>query len=239
MFTNKEFASLALTVAKTYKTLYVRACFGAPMTRANKDRYEKNSFNAKPERLAKIEAADSDTFGFDCSGLIKGLLWGWNGEKSKVYGGAKYASNGVPDISANQLIKICNDVSEDFDNIEVGEVVWISGHIGIYVGDGLAVECTYRWDDCVQITACNRKVEGYHRRNWTKHGKLPYVEGDRVRITGSTYYNGKHIPNWVKKKTWIVKSVKGANGYKVLIDKSVDCNNAINSYVHARDLDFE
>ena len=49
------------------------------------------------------------------------------------------------------------------------------GHIGVYIGNGLAVECTPKWDNCVQITACNRKVEGYNRRNWTKHGRLPYV----------------------------------------------------------------
>jgi|GEM_PF-2925887 len=51
----------------------------------------------------------------------------------------------------------------------------MSGHIGVYIGGGLAVECTPAWDDKVQITACNKTVYGYHRRNWTKHGKLPYI----------------------------------------------------------------
>ena len=51
----------------------------------------------------------------------------------------------------------------------------MKGHIGIYVGDGLAVECTPAWKNCVQITACNCSKSGYQRRNWTKHGKLPYV----------------------------------------------------------------
>ena len=102
------------------------------------------------------------------------MLWGWCGDKTRVYGGASYATNGVPDIGADSMIKVCKDVSTDFSKIEVGEAVWMEGHIGVYVGNGLAVECAPKWEDKVQITACNRSVSGYNRRNWTKHGKLPY-----------------------------------------------------------------
>lgn len=94
----------------------------------------------------------------------------------------------------------------------------MEGHIGVYVGDGLAVECTPRWDNKVQITACNRSVSGYNRRNWTKHGKLPYIsyvqqtapaepekpetarpsssfkKGDLVKITGTKYYSRPEHP---------------------------------------------
>jgi hypothetical protein len=123
-----------------------------------------------------IKAASSDTFGFDCCGLIKGILWGWSGDKSKTYGGATYKSNGVPDDSADTIITKCTDVSTDFTKIEVGEAVWKKGHIGVYIGDGLAIESTPAWKNGVQITACNCSKSGYNRRNWTKHGKLPYVE---------------------------------------------------------------
>ena len=174
--TNKELAAKLIDVAKNYKTLYVHGCFGAPMTDKNKKRYTQNTdYNRQPARTAKINAASSDTFGFDCVCLIKGILWGWNGDKSKVYGGATYKSNDVPDIGADSMIKVCKEVSTDFSKIEVGEAIWMEGHIGVYVGDGLAVECTPKWEDKVQITACNRAVSGYNRRNWTKHGKLPYV----------------------------------------------------------------
>ena len=75
------------------------------------------------------------------------------------------------------MINACNDVSTDFRSIQVGEAVWIPGHIGIYIGDGLAVECTPAWKDGVQITAVHNigKKSGYNGRSWTKHGKLPYV----------------------------------------------------------------
>jgi hypothetical protein len=81
----------------------------------------------------------------------------------------------VPDINADTMIKRCNDVSEDFSHIEIGEALWLKGHIGIYIGNDLAVECTPSWKNCVQITAVNKSVEGYPVRKWTKHGKLPYI----------------------------------------------------------------
>lgn len=252
MMTNAELVAKLKNIAMNYKTLYVMGCFGAPMTNYNKKRYtQNNEYNRRPERTAMINAASDDTFGFDCSCLIKGVLWGWKGDKNAIYGGATYASNGVPDIGADQMIKVCKDVSTDFTKIDVGEAVWMKGHIGIYIGDGLAVECTPKWDNKVQITACNRNISGYNRRTWTKHGKLPYVKyeadnptpipkpaasfkkGDLVRITGTQYYGGNTIPDWVKKKNWYVLQAKGA---RVVIDRSEDGKHAICSPVNASDI---
>ncbi len=149
-------------------------CFGAPMTDSNKKRYcQNNDYNRNPDRAAMINAASSDTFGFDCVCLIKGILWGWNGDTSRTYGGATYASNGVPDIGADTMIKKCENVSSSgWDKMLPGEVVWMEGHIGIYIGNGLAVECTPKWDNKVQITAVGNigDKKGYHTRTWTKHG---------------------------------------------------------------------
>lgn len=174
--TAKELAQAAENVARNYKTLYVMGCFGAPMNATNKVRYcDNHRYNRQAERQEMIKAATSFTFGFDCVCLIKGLLWGWSGDYTKVYGGAGYAINGVPDIDCDTMFRACTNQSTDFSKIEVGEAVWMDGHIGIYIGNGLAVEASPKWANCVQITACNRDVSGYNRRNWTKHGKLPYV----------------------------------------------------------------
>lgn len=142
-------------------------CFGAPMTAANKIRYTNNhEYNRKTSRSAMIKSASSDTFGFDCVGLIKGVLWGWNGNTERIYGGADYASHGVADINADTMISKCSAVSEDFSNISIGEAVWIPGHIGVYIGGGKVVECSPQWRNGVQITS---------KRKWQKHGKLPYI----------------------------------------------------------------
>ena len=175
---NIIFAAIVKNIATNYKTLYVMGCFGAPLTAAAKKRYiAAQSYNQSSARRAKINAASADTFGFDCVCLIKGTLWGWNGSLDHQYGGATYASNGVPDIGADAMISKCKGVTTDFKNIEIGEAVWMSGHIGIYIGGGLAVECTPAWKDKVQITAVGNigKKAGYNTRTWTKHGKLPYI----------------------------------------------------------------
>lgn len=197
--TAKELAAACKDVAKNYKTLYIMGCFGAPMTAKNKARYTKNhSYNKQAFRAEAINAASTDTFGFDCVCLIKGLLWGWNGDVSKTYGGAGYAINGVPDIGADTMIKKCKDVSTDFSKIQVGEAVWMPGHIGVYIGDGLAVECTPIWKDGVQITAVANigRKEGYSLRKWEQHGKLPYVtyEEEKPKVTYQVYAGGRWLP---------------------------------------------
>jgi hypothetical protein len=225
--TNIDLANRLKEVATNYKTLYVMGCFGAPMSDSNKKRYCKNhDYNKDATRTAMIQAATADTFGFDCVCLIKGILWGWNGNVNATYGGAYYKSNDVPDVSANGMIKLCKDVTTDFSNIEIGEAVWMEGHIGVYVGGGLAVECTPKWSNNVQLTACNQAVSGYNRRNWTKHGKLPYVEYlkeeeatpvvtfeklDVVKIREgvTTYANGKTMADWVPTAKLYVREYQG------------------------------
>lgn len=179
--TGRELASLCKRAATQFKTLYIRGCFGAPMNDSNKKRYTNNhAYNKEESRTKKILAASPNTFGFDCVCFIKGLLWGWEGDTGHVYGGAAYQSNGVPDITADSMIKMCKEVSEDFASVSVGEAVWIPGHIGIYVGDGMAVECTHRWQDGVQLTAVHNiaPISGMNGRSWKKHGKLPWITYD-------------------------------------------------------------
>lgn len=181
--TGKDLALAARQVAENYKTVYAKGCFGWPMNQTNKDRaIASYAYNAKQERADKIRAADENTFAFDCVCFIKALLWGWEGNSAHVYGGATYVSGGVPDKNANQMIQLCLEVSEDFDTIEIGEVVWMQGHIGIYIGNGLVVECTPKWSDGVQITALHNmaKKKGYNGRVWTSHGKLPYIQYEKT-----------------------------------------------------------
>ena len=181
-----EFVAKLKAVAQNYKTLYVMGCFGAPLTGGNVSRYCNNhEYNKQAARTQMIKAAANQNppvFGFDCVCLIKGILWGWNGDASKTYGGASYAVNGVPDIGADTMITKCKGVSTNFSNVEVGEALWCSGHIGVYIGGGLAVECSPAFDNDVQITAVKNMgtKSGYNARTWTKHGKLPYIEYDNA-----------------------------------------------------------
>lgn len=186
-------------IATNYKTLYVYACFGSPLNNTNKQRYTNNcDYNRQASRRNKINAASSDTFGFDCVNLIKGVLWGWNGDLNKTYGGAVYGSNGVPDTNANGMFwDCCYNQSSDFSNIVPGEFVWLEGHIGVYIGDGLAVECTPAFQDKVQITAVGNigAKNGYATRKWTSHGKCRFID-----YTGSSGGGGSTGPDQILHK---------------------------------------
>lgn len=171
---NWEFAEKVKHILE-YRTLYVNGGWGWPLDAANKVRALMNSYNAQAIRSYKIEAASRDTFAFDCVCMIKAVLWGWSGKHFDHNGGAKYASNGVPDLNADQMIQACGE-RYDWENIEVGSVVWVKGHIGVYVGDGMVVEATPIWRDGVQMTSLNVPKKGYHYRKWKCWGKLPWVE---------------------------------------------------------------
>ena len=178
MMTVKDFIRM-LKKAEQSDTLYVLGCFGAPMSEKNKVRYtNNNSFNK--ERSYMINATTGNTFGFDCVCLIKGILWGWNADNTKTYGGASYASNGIPDISADGMFtrRYVNGISRDFNQIKPGAVLHMPGHVGVYIGAGQVIECTPKWKNRVQITYLGNlpqyKTGNY--RIWTEYGYLPCVD---------------------------------------------------------------
>lgn len=217
--TNIEMIEM-LKLAASIKTLYVKGCFGAPLNNSNKERYSKNnSYNKKPARAKMINEASNDTFGFDCICLVKGILWGWNGDENARYGGASYEANNVPDSSIESMFKKhCHDQSDDFTSIEPGEFLIIGdSHCGVYIGEGMAIECTPKWDNCVQVTevwnVCKTSSKG---RMWDAHAKinvLDYVNNQEN--LGECIVILDHFPN--EGEADFIKSKLGGLGYKVRI----------------------
>ncbi len=173
---SRTFAAKLMDCATEYDTVYMKGVYGAPITEsliAGKSKQYPSWYT--PAKQAKFRALiGKNVFGFDCVCLIKGMLWGWSGDSNSRCGGAEYASNGVPDVGVDGLLALCDGVSSDFTQIAVGEILWMSGHVGVYIGGGLAVECTPIWADGVQITGVSNvgAPDGYHARKWKKHGKL-------------------------------------------------------------------
>lgn len=98
----------------------------------------------------------------DCVGLIKAFFW----KGGDVNAAPKYKSNNCPDKGANSMFALCKETGEISTIPDVpGLVVWKSGHIGVYVGDGYTVEMKGFDYDCVKA----KVTDGA----WTKWGKLP------------------------------------------------------------------
>ena len=163
LYTNHEYVEELLKIYNTVKTYYAWGAFGSPANKKNRERYQV------PDTLTL------DTFLFDCSGFAyKALPWGWCGDKNKTYGGATY--NKYP--LDKPFPEIGFDISEDFSDIQPGEVVYMTGHVGVYIGAGKVIECTAAWDNCVMITECTNvgiSTGLKHKRKWLSHGKLPFV----------------------------------------------------------------
>ena len=84
----KEFVERLLDAAENHVTLYVMGVlWGSHDARQQSPLYHKSQIQQRPGPGAMINAASADTFGFDCVCLIKGILWGWNGDASKFTAG--------------------------------------------------------------------------------------------------------------------------------------------------------
>lgn len=175
-----EFVQKVKNIATRVNTVYACGMFGQPITEKSiKDKAKQYPKWYTEKKQAMLRGLiGKNYFGFDCVCLIKGVMWGFNADPTKTYGGATYASNGVRDLNETQMFNTCSGISTDFSKIEVGEAVWTTGHIGVYIGDGLAVECTPKWANKVQITAVGNigAKSGYNTRIWKKHGKLPFID---------------------------------------------------------------
>ena len=169
--TNVEFVNMALKTAGM-KTLYIKGGFGQVLTESRKKALIKQ-YDYNKKREAQIMAATNDTFAFDCCGLVKGIIWGFSGDTKAVYGGAAYATNGMPDTGEKGILNMCTNLSDNMNNIEVGEFLYMSGHCGIYAGGGKVVESSPAWKNGVQVT-------DLAARKWKTHGLLPQITYNQV-----------------------------------------------------------
>jgi hypothetical protein len=180
--------SLFINKAKeliNYNTVYMWGTFGAPLTNAliNEKKNDYPNWYSSNKISLFESLLNQNYYGFDCIGIIKGILWGWNGNNNSSYGGAIYESNSIPDISADSMIEK-SESSSYFSNIISGECVWLPGHIGIYIGDGRVIECSPSWGNSVQTTCLGNitDIQGLHSRVWKKHGKMPYIDYTQEKI---------------------------------------------------------
>lgn len=98
----------------------------------------------------------------DCVGLIKGYLWCDSPEDETP----KY--NAAQDKSANGMYNACKERGKISTMPDVaGVLVFLEGHVGVYIGGGYVVEARGFSSGVVKT-----KLAG---RGWTKWGKCPYI----------------------------------------------------------------
>lgn len=177
-----EFINKLKDIADNYKTVYMLGTFGQPVTSSlvSQKAVQLPGWYTAAKKNELNRYVGDGYFAFDCVGLVKGVLWGWNGNQSDSRGGADYASNDVADMNEASMINACDSVSENFEKIVPGAFVWISGHCGVYIGDNTVIECTPKWKNKVFRTGLGNRggKSGLYTRTWKKWGKLPWVNYD-------------------------------------------------------------
>lgn len=157
-------------------------------------------YGSKRKNTYKSHIADKLVC-MDCVGLIKGFFWTNGGEGVvEAIGTDKtfprsYASNGMPDKSANRLLTMCKKDGAKNGSIDSipdvgGILVFSDGHVGVYVGNGKVVEA--------RGYAYGVVVTNLAERNWTSWSFLPshildYEGKDGVEIVAKTYTLGERV----------------------------------------------
>ena len=126
---------------------------------------QKKAQYPKYYNQANYKVKFTDQYGqkvHDCVGLIKGYLW-CDGPDSGKY---KYDSS--QDVSANGMLNVCKEKGPISTMPEIpGILVFMNGHVGVYIGDGYVIEAKGH-DYGVVRTA----LKG---RGWVNWGKCPWI----------------------------------------------------------------
>lgn len=134
----------------------------------------------------------------DCAGLIKSYLW-WTDDSSNPRAGAVAVAGGANSMrnSASVAGSINRSDLDSIPNIH-GLIVYHSGHVGVYVGGNMAVDCRNSYDGIKYQKVCG---PGSYR--WTAWFKLPQVQYPNtgwIKFNGQSFYyeNGEYVENVTK-----------------------------------------
>ena len=97
----------------------------------------------------------------DCVGLIKGYLWSDTPDSKPAY-------NSSQDVSANGMLLKCRERGRIYTLPEIaGILVFMPGHVGIYIGGGKVIEARGFNYGVVETDIKNRP--------WESWGKCPWI----------------------------------------------------------------
>ncbi len=175
MFTASQFVAFVLSMLGMpywYGTC-VYICSTSLLNSKSKQ-YPKHYGSSRTSKYKK--AIEEKKVCADCVGLIKGFFWtnGGAGVLDYINGGAKfvnkYGSNGCPDKSASGMLSWCKKQGCKNGKIATlpdvpGILLFSSGHVGVYIGGGYAVEARG-----FNYGIVKTKVKD---RSWTEWAYLP------------------------------------------------------------------
>lgn len=193
-----ELVNYVIRKANEPKTIYVLGSFGQKLTTAFLDQKCKQLDWNQANKSFLQKFADQGYQAFDCCGLIKAFLW--NDNPSNY--------NAEEDENESMMLQRAGIKGEIGTLPEVpGILVFMKGHVGIYVGNGEVVECTPS-ENLGGWGVLKTKIKGRGWTDWAEYKRIEYSEfttnngwvKDKVNNVWYYYENGNYIEN---KSKWI------------------------------------
>lgn len=135
-------------------------------------------YNSKKKQYPKYYDRSSYTQGWehqygqrvhDCIGLIKGYLWSDTPTSTPKY-------NSAQDVSANGMLNKCKEKGAIGTIPEIpGVLVFYSGHVGVYEGNGYVIEARGHNYGVVRTKLKDRPWKNWGKCPWIDYSKKPTV----------------------------------------------------------------
>ncbi len=143
--------------------------------------------NHYPYNVGKYE---NGIWSFDCLGFVHTMVNGFAGDKSKIGGGAVMDGFVLNTTEINTLNNYCYDISSNFNHIDAGELLYKTGHVGLFIGeiqpfnDGRifnTAECALSFGGVILTYTSETGGRYYHKGgtmagSWSRHGKFYRVD---------------------------------------------------------------
>ena len=144
----------------------------------------------------------------DCVGLIKGYLWSDTPDSKPVY-------NSSQDVSANGMLLKCKERGRIYTLPEIpGILVFMPGHVGIYIGGGRVIESRGFNYGAVETELKDRPWESWGKCPWIKYPAasryFAKCDKDETSIVDALKSIGENS-TYAARKT--IASANGIDGY--------------------------
>ena len=169
----------------------------------------------------------------DCVGLIKGYLWSDNTTSTPKY-------NSSQDVSANGMLARCKENGSISSIPDIpGVLVFMDGHVGVYIGGGFVIEARGHQYGVVKTALRSRPWKWWGKCPWIDYGETGKQDPDVVSVKGDSV--GKVVSVKCRKVrlksgTWNIRKLPSADSSVVTTVKGGSDINIADGFVYVPSL---
>ena len=169
----------------------------------------------------------------DCVGLIKGYLWSDTTTSTPKY-------NSSQDVSANGMLARCKENGSISSMPDIpGVLVFMDGHVGVYIGGGFVIEARGHQYGVVKTALRSRPWKWWGKCPWIDYGETGKQDSDVVSVKGDSagkVVSVKCRKVRLKSGTWNIRKLPSADSSVVTTVKGGSDLNVADGFVYVPSL---